>query len=313
MDEQQDHFKVDSTAPSPYKCFFSLLWWRNVMFLAVLFAKHCLTPACLWLASLATFLLPSAFIVVTFGKTITMIQLVQAMVVYIVTLFLAVPLLFWCFGGWLVRLTAFSASLESFSRSELLAGRIDNERILQTQKTALDHVKTQKLFLAKFWSTLTIFLMLPCIVFFFSMLTLSCTSPSVLGSSALHLPPVAMALTYSVCLISGLLITVVSFAGISVSSRQNVEPVKHARRTIFLSAQNLIPLSLITTFAVFLSVLVTSPQELLEGGNITAGALNVSWISVAQEVWRAISSTIMWTITLAPVCEFMRGKQIPNE
>ncbi len=241
-----------------------------------------------------------------------MMQLVQAMVVYLVTLFVAVPLLFWCLGAWLVRLTAYSAAFESFTRDEMVTATLDKARILVAQRQALDHAKTQKVFLAKFWSTLTIFLIVPCIVFFVSMMVLACTSSAVLGTSAFKLPMWVAVLTFSLCLLSGLVTTVVSFVGICVSANRDTDPIKEAKNTMSLSIKNFIPLTVITALSVLGSMLLSSPQELFQGGQSSLGSLNFTWVSVAQEVWRAVSSTFVWTITLAPMCEFMRGKQSLN-
>ncbi|MBS2000372.1 MAG: hypothetical protein JST44_02640 [Cyanobacteria bacterium SZAS LIN-5] len=325
MDQPKQQLETDSSPPlssepltteeqiSPYKCFASKQWWRNVLFMSLTFARQCITPACLWLASLATIILPSLFVATTFGKTVEISQLLQAMAVYIVTLFIAVPLLFWCFGAWLVRLTAYSAALETFSRRELLLERLDKSRVVRVQQQALEHVRTQKLFLAKFWSTLTIFLLGPCGLFFLSMLVLACTSPAVLGNSALRLSAGVTLAAQAICLISGLVTTTVSFVGISVSAVSDIEPVKQARRTVFISAKCLIPLSVITVLSVCVSVLITSPDEILQGNAISAGFVNAGWMSVVQEIWRAVSSTVVWTLTLAPICEFMRGRQILND
>lgn len=298
---------------SPYKCFTSRKWWRNVLFVSLIFAKQCVTPACLWLAALATIILPSLFIATTFGKTVDITQLLQAMALYIITLVVAVPLLFWCFGAWLVRLTAYSAAFETFSRHELLVENLEKTRVVAVQQKALEHVRTQKLFLAKFWSTLTIFLLGPCGLFFLSMLLLACTSPAVLGNSALRLSAGLSLTAQVICLISGLITTVVSFVGITVSAVSDIEPVKQARRTVFISAKCLIPLSMITALSVCASVLITSPEEILQGNAISAGFANASCMSVLQEIWRAVSSTVVWTLTLAPICEFMRGRKVLND
>ncbi|HEY9732704.1 MAG TPA: hypothetical protein V6C89_12375 [Drouetiella sp.] len=328
MDQDKNPLEAESPAPllpdadmaasvatsfSPYKCFSSKQWWSNALLLSFLFAKHCVAPAGLYLASLAIFLVPSIFVVATFKKTVDISQLVQAMIVYVVTLIVAVPMLFWCFGAWLVRLTAFSAAFASFSRAELIENKVQSSRVQEVQRDALDHVKRQKVFLAKFWSTLTIFLSIPCALFLISMLVLSCTSPAVLGTSALKLPVAAMVATDIVCLISGLSTTIVSFVGVSVSSVTDNEPVKQAKKAVALSARGILPLTVITASCLFASVLITCPQELVHGGRVTTpGVVSVSWLSVVQEVWRAVSSTVIWTLTIAPICEFLRGKQISN-
>ncbi len=329
MDDEKDQMEAGSTSPlppddggcvhtvsacsSPYKCFVSSQWWKNALLLSFLFARHCVVPACLYLASLAIFLVPSIFIVATFKKTVDISNVVQAMLVYIVTLLVAVPLLFWCFGAWLVRLTAFSSAFESFSRDELIAAKVQRGRVLDGQRKALEQVKRQKVFLAKFWSTLTLFLTVPCALFLISMLVLSCTSSAVLGPSALKLPVAAMIVTEAICLISGLALTMVSFVGISVSAVNVTEPVKLAKKAVSLSINNLGPLSVITAICLLSSVLITCPQELLPGGHVaTPGTFSVTWLAVVQEIWRAVSSTVIWTITIAPICEFLRGKQVSN-
>lgn len=295
---------------SPFKCFQSPQWWKNAALLSLFYARHCVVPAGLWLISLAIFLVPGAFIANTFGKTIEMMQLVQALLVYLVTLFIAVPLLFWCFGAWLVRLTAYAASFESFSRNEMVTENLDKARVIAAQRKALEHTKTQKMFLAKFWSTLTIFLIVPCIVFFVSMMVIACTSPTVLGSSALKLPDWAGILIGMFCLLSGLATTVPSFVGICISANVETDPIKEAKNTISLSVKSFLPLTIITAMSVLLSVLISSPHELLPGGQSPISPLG--WVSVAQEIWRAVSSTVVWTITLAPMCEYMRGKLIQD-
>lgn len=297
---------------SPLTCFQSQQWWKNAALLSFLFARHCVVPAGLWLIFLAILLVPGAFLVTTVGKTVEMVQLVQAFVIYLVTMFIAVPLLFWCFGAWLVRLTAYSAAFESFSRDEMVSANLDKSRVIAAQLKALEHTKTHKMFLAKFWSTLTIFLIAPFIVFFVSMMVMACTSSAVLGSSALTLPLWASVLAGALCLFSGLATTVPSFVGICISANVESDPIKEAKNTIAVSVKGFLPLTVITALSVLLSILISSPHELFEGGQSAMSMLNVGWVSVAQEIWRAVSSTVVWTITLAPMCEYMRGKQTQN-
>lgn len=293
-----------------FKCLINMQWWKNACWISLLYARHCMLPAGLWLGSLIVFLLPSIFIVATFGgKTVQMAQLIQALFVYLVTLLIAVPMLFWCFGAWLVRLTAFCQAFDTFSRAELCNNLIVKSRILEAHRSALSQTKNKKVFLAKFWSTLSLFLAVPCFVFFVSMLVIACTSPSVLGSSALALPQWALLTAEGLCLVSGLGTSIASFVGICVSAVTGAEPVHQAKHTLTLSMKYFLPLTLISSLSLFVSVLVTSPHELFQGSqSATIGSINVTWESVAQELWRALSSTVIWTVTLAPVCEFMRDK-----
>jgi hypothetical protein len=320
VEQNKDQMAADSAASltsgsdasdvSPYKCFANIQWWKNALLLSVVFARHCILPSLLWLSALATLLIPSIFLVVTFKKSVVEIsQLVQALAVYVGTAIVAVPLIFFCFGTWLARLTAYSAAFQSFSREELLSDNLQKARIVTLQSEALERTKRQKIFLAKFWTTLTIILIVPCFVFFVSMLVLCCTSATVLGSSALQLPAAFVVVVKVLCAVSGLITTVVSFVGITVSAVTDTEPVKQAKKAVSDSVKGLFPLTIITALSVLATVLITSPQEIFQSGPVALGAINVSWISVAQEIWRAISSTIVWTISLAPVCEYMRGKQ----
>ncbi|MBS1957484.1 MAG: hypothetical protein JST89_25075 [Cyanobacteria bacterium SZAS-4] len=297
---------------SPFKCFQSQQWWKNAALLSFLYARHCVIPAGLWLVFLAVLLVPGTFLVATFTKTVEVMQLVQAFVVYLVTMFIAVPLLFWCFGAWLVRLTAYAAVFESFSRDEMITANLDKSRVIAAQRKALEHTKTQKGFLAKFWFALTIFLIGPFVVFFVSMMVIVCTSSALLGSSALKLPMWAIVLTGIFCLCSGLATTVPSFVGVCISANVETDPIKEAKNTIVVSVKSFLPLTIITAASVLLSVLISSPHELFQAGQAPMSTLNVDWVSIAQEIWRAVSSTVVWTITLAPMCEYMRGKQIRN-
>jgi hypothetical protein len=294
---------------SPYECFRSLQWWKNATLISLLYARRCILPAGLWIGSLTIFLIPGIYVVNTLKGSVTSIQILQALVVYLLALFIAIPTLLWCFGTWLVRLTAFSRAFSDFSASEMIQSELDKARIIKAQNAALDGIKLKKVFLAKFWSTLTVFLLLPCIVFFVSMMVLSCTSSDILGQSALKLPVWALILTNVCCAVTALYTTLVSFVGLCVSANSDDDPVAGAKSVLNISFKHFVPLTVITVLSVLVSVLITSPHELFEGSQSMGKlSINVTWWSVVQELWRAASGTVAWTFTLTPICEFLRGK-----
>jgi hypothetical protein len=277
--------------------------------MSLLFARQCLIPACLWIAAICVVIFPGVLIISTAGLSSGLMQIIQALIAYLLALVLAVPLMGWCFAAWLVRLTAYSSAFSMFSSADMVTSPIEKTRIVKAQHDALEKTRLNKAFLTKFWSTLTVFLLLPFSIFFISMMVLTCTYPAILGASALKLPAWALITTNICCSVSGLYSTAVSFAGICVSSNASSNPVDHAKQTMALSFRYFFPVMIISALSIFFNMLISSPHELLQGAQpMGLMTLTGSWWPALEELWRGVTSTVLWTLTLAPICEYLRGK-----
>ena len=182
---------------------------------------------------------------------------------------------------------------------------------MEAQKIALQETRLKKIFLAKFWSSLTMFLAIPCIALCVTMMVLTASSSSVLGSYAIRLPVWASLVTY-ICLFGCLALTSeVSLVAICVSANSNSDPLSQAKKTISISFRKIVPLMLITGLSALAIVIVTSPYELAQSAHAQeAFAINITWWSAVEELWRTFSSLVMWTFTLAPMCEYLREREI---
>ena len=127
---------IDQTgsATSFKACIKSSIWWKNAGHMSVLYARQCLIPAGLWLASLSFFVFPCVFVIKTLNGTIDLGQLVLAAVVYLVAVFIALPTMFWSFGSWLIRLTAFCQAFSSFSAQEMIDSIWINDELWKRKK-----------------------------------------------------------------------------------------------------------------------------------------------------------------------------------
>ncbi len=294
---------------SPSKCFKSLQWWKNATLMSVLYARQCVVPACLWIGAVCVIVFPGLFMISTAGVSAGLMQILQGFIAYVLALVLVIPLMGWCFAAWLVRLTAYSSAYSTFSAADMLSLPLDKTQIVKAQLDALEKTRLNKAFLTKFWSTLTVFLLLPFFIFFISILVLTCTYPAVLGESALKLSAWALMTLNVCCSVSGLYLTAVSFAGICVSSNASSDPVDHAKQTMALSFKFFFPLMIISAISVFINMLISSPRELLQGAQpLSLTTLTGLWLPALEELWRGATSTVLWTLTLAPVCEYLRGK-----
>ncbi len=294
---------------SPSRCFKSLQWWKNATLMSVLYARQCVVPACLWIAAVCVVVFPGVFMISTAGLSQGMMQILQGLIAYFLALVLSIPLMGWCFAAWLVRLTAYSSAFSTFSSVEMVTSPLDKTRIVKAQLDALDKTRLNKAFLTKFWSALTVFLLLPFSIFFISMLVLTCTYPAILGASALKLPTWALLTTNVCCSVSGLYSTAVSFAGICVSSNASSHPVDRAKQAMALSFRFFFPLMLISALSILFNMLISSPRELIQGAQpLGLMALTGSLWPALEELWRGATSTVLWTLTLAPMCEYLRGK-----
>ncbi|HEY9678086.1 MAG TPA: hypothetical protein V6C76_08750 [Drouetiella sp.] len=298
----------------PFDCFKSLVWWRNAAILSAAFAPSCAVPAGLWLVVLALFIFPLYFVIKTLNGTVDVSKLIQTGVIYIVCMLIAVPLFFWSIGAWLVRLTAYCNAFVSFSENALTSTNLNSRDARERLKDALKIVAERKVFLAKFWSTLTAILIVPCIFLVIAMCVLAAASPGVLGPAQVQFPLWAMVLTHFFFWISFALLTIVSFVGLCISASASVNPVQHAKISMQISVQKFFPLLILSALSVLIATLITSPVELFRSIQTRdVFAININGWSVVEEIWRAISSTIVLTLTVAPICEYLRGSLSSEE
>lgn len=284
-------------------------WYKNTFLMSLVFAKHCIVPALLWIGGMGTVILSSAFSASRMMVTHPgIVEIMQAFFISLAALIISLPLLIWFFAAWLVRLTAYCETYLQFSTKDLLTYPLDKEKVKAAQTEALHNTRMKKAYIAKFWSTLTLYLLPLFFVFIISMVTLVATSPTVLGDSAIVLPPWSSTITWLCCAASGLYLTAVSFAGICVSSVSTEKERAAAMKTFKISRDLFVPLLVVTLASGLIDTLVTSPREILQIGHPPELLTGSTWIQFSEELWRTLSSTVMWTVTLAPICQLVKGK-----
>jgi hypothetical protein len=292
-------------------------WWRNAFSFCVCFAPKCIKPASIFLALVFVMLGLVVVESLLLQQTAQQPNLIMLPIVFFLNLFALVIscfLICWGFAVWLGRLTAFAAAFNHTPQSQFLSEKIDIAASKLVQLTSIQESEKRKVFLAKYWSGISLFLTLPTIIFIvpFSITVYAAyIAHAPAGATSTMLPAVSAPVNMIcsiVSLVFGTYIMVISLAGIVISATTQLQPRDAVIETIKISHLKIVPLSLITLVMLSVSFVISAPREVVQHFVSIPFAENNPFFMFGDEIWRAITSVILLTFSLAPICEYLRSK-----
>ena len=296
---------------SSLKTLLNLDWWRHAVKFALIFAPQCFLPALLYIAGITIVAASIAFYVSALQQNPDITSLLKAGMCSLAAAILAPAAIFWSFAAWLIRFSAFALSFDQARISELHGIVLSRQQIAQIQLDALAQARERKIFMAQFWSIYSMYLIVPCGAFMiaFFLQAISMMQSQLLSIMMFTLPPWLRFVSLALCVVLGIYLTSATSIGVYLSAVTEKSPVETANNSIALSFKYFLPASVITGVSMFLYVLVTSPQELVhlfKPENIA----NINPLNFyLEELWRAIANTVVWPLSLAPICEYLRDRK----
>jgi hypothetical protein len=288
--------------------FTSALWWGNVWLTLVCFAPECILAATLWTLT---------GIVVVFGSwkgtqifaggVVTLQDLLGSAAILLGVAAVAITLVVWSLVLWLVKVTAYTRSFITLPVND---GVLERSVIKASQKQALADIAARKAFLAKFWLFISLSLVFPLLVTSgLSSLKVATTS-QLTGTPLLTLPPLVTAMLMPAASLVMVVISAVSLVAVTVAATTNLKPMPAFLRVLSLSYRRCGPLLVLTIAVLIIDVVIGSPQVLLRLGDpdsMISVTRNVTELLI-EDTWQGVSSIVLWTFTMAPICELMRNE-----
>jgi hypothetical protein len=297
---------------SIFKLFLNKIWLGNAIKVAWLLAPKCIIPAligeigCLF----TSFGSQAAMAPLMTGENVDITILVQAFFITLLTLVGALVCVVWSFGVWLLRLTTYCHAFSSFTNLEI-STPLSKETILARLNEAAKEVASRKVYLAKFYFYVSLFMAIPllaCFVIIFVRLTLS--NPAFFHPDVM-LHSIGAALT-TVAVILAMALLTLSLVAVVVSAVSQQPADKAAVQSTTLTAKMFCELTLVSVFMFLLVTLISSPDILTSFDKAMLVNLspkpNETPIFIAKSIWQAAASIMLLPLTLAPLCELLRGR-----
>ena len=137
------------------------------------------------------------------------------------------------------------------------------------------------------------------------------TMKEIVGTQLFTLPDVVHVWLYVVLAVLSLVLTEISLVALVVSANSTQRPAAAAKETIALSCTTFIPCTLLTIIFIVANTVIAAPHMLLTLDQPIAAMLlaknDLKFLLLAY-VWQGVTSVVVWTLTVSPICEYLRGR-----
>lgn len=274
-----------------------LTWWRQALDDSLAFFPYSFFPALL--LSLANISL--VFCVNTLSDTgslqgQTLESLTQTLIQGLVTSLLGLGLTIWALTIWLNRLTA-------FCRVRLLYAQ-EKDKKVAIEKALLDVRQNQK-YLFKFWLVFSLYLLLPVIpLTFLVILHTLAHSPTLRALNLFAVPPHLNIILTSAIVIFTVITLALTLVATAVASKFSPAANSASLQSVKLFLNKGLVLCVTAAGILFLNTLISAPQVLYTANQMTAQPELTT--SIIAQVWLALTSAILWPLSISPILEFLR-------
>jgi hypothetical protein len=238
------------------------------------------------------------------------INLIESLLVLIVTLIAALLLYVWSFGLWLIRLTTFCRAFELMN-VRALSIPLSQARILQDFRDCRSDVDSRKGFLAKFYFFISLYMIVPiCLFMICFSLKLAIMFPTLIAGLQLKFPTWLDYTATAVAVVLGIVLSVFSMTSVVVSANSVMKVEAASMQAIILTIKYFLQIALISGVMVFFLAIVSEPQLLTSfPPKISIDVLKSNiWSEMLENLWQGLVSIVMMPLLFAPVCELLRGK-----
>lgn len=278
----------------------SVAWWRQALRTAISVVEQFLFPALgMAIANMATVAAGYYVFNATKGEEVNIEVLLRATAIAGGAALLAIVLSIWMLAIWLVKLTAYCRALLQFPESP------SNKNF----RICVGEIRTRRMFLFQVWLIGSVYMLVPGIVF--SNLFIAKT----FLASKYSLPAISVAPWVSGALSAALvvftiLIAAYSFVLMVLSAISSQTASQTASQAWKLLIQEWKPLTVISGLVLILNLVIGAPQAIPAlWNNSGLDFVNSTLVSqLACQFWLGLSSAILWPLSLAPFCTFLKDK-----
>ncbi|HIA54355.1 MAG TPA: hypothetical protein EYN91_20095 [Candidatus Melainabacteria bacterium] len=295
---------------SPWRAVASLIdfnWWRSACIVVFEYAPSCIVPAVFSaLSSAVVTIAVMAFYDRLRHNPVELTDLLLAMAVLLMGGSLGIAFLVLGFGGWLVRLGAFSILLVKAPSLKALAALSKAER-KSAFKNALRDIEPKKIHIGGVLLWVSAYMLFPLFLVMGCTMVKMITMPSVMGSMALKLPS-WIDYACAVAVIPNFLFLVVnSFVSLVVAACSPLKPQKSANFAFKLSWRFFWPLSTVSIFFSVLGFGLGAPSDLLQMLSLEKVVIQVDPnAKVISQAWSSVLSLVMFPMSFVPICDILR-------
>lgn len=281
----------------------SVTWWKRELMNAASYARHCVMPAVLIMLSSATVSIATDVAVDKLRVEVVEIStFILAFAVAMLGLLLGLTFLFWGFGGWIVRLSA-------YCRFQLLHTAHAEDAVQALQAKALAEARARRGPIAKVIFHASLYMLVPFITVWVLFTIKVLSMPFFMGEMAIKLGPwfdvvlIAVALPLSACLL------VYSFVALVVAAVTTEEPRQAANNALRHSFGLSLPLTAVIMFFLVANLIFGSPGDVYQLTHPeTLKERPDLYFRVISQVWQAALSVVMFPLSMTPICDILRGR-----
>jgi hypothetical protein len=278
-------------------------WWRHAFASALAFAPFCYVPAfVLCVADIIVLLTVEHLNRSMNASMITPADLWQSAVLGLLASALSFLLTLWAFWSWLCRLTAFG---RVFNKSDHVP---DKEEFQQ----AIDYVASQQKVFAKIWMFASFYVLLPAIPLCFFVLLTSVSAPELTSMHVTNftLPVWVMVLGGFVCFALTAIACAYTFVVFAVSANyDNNNPQSAgyiAKRSFQLFWRHFSLFAGTSAMVLLANIVITRPMIFWTQQTLELTKLQIGF-EICWQVWFAIASVVLWSLSLAPFCQLVKN------
>lgn len=279
------------------------LWWLSSFKSALAFAPLCWFPATLLASANVALLLGARYLYESLRAPEMPVQeLMKIFAIGCGVTLASAGAMTWALGVWLVRLTAFARACMS----------VESTPESTQWREGLLHVRAQKFYLVKLWAIASAYLLGP----FFLMCLLTVVklllSPGLfsLGSGPISLQPWYVYLTDASMLSLSAVTTSYSMIILVLSAHPSAAAGETAWSAVRLVTKSATPLLLLGLFVLAVNAVVSTPNVVWSGGALTEMLSQNIYVSIAWQVWFALSSSVLWPWSVMPYCQFLKAEKV---
>ncbi|MBX9771173.1 MAG: hypothetical protein K2X29_07365 [Candidatus Obscuribacterales bacterium] len=227
--------------------------------------------------------------------------LTQKLAVGGISSLIGLALTVWSLTLWLNRLTA-------FCRFRLFADPGNPEKKKLAVKTVISEVAQNQKMLCQFWFIFSLFLLVPVVpLTILVLLETLVHSPTLQALNLIKLPGYMNAMLNVGILIFTVVSAAMTVVATATVSKLNLHYKASSLKAVKLFVKRGLIICLATAIVLLVNALISAPQSVLQ---LIASAGQSSptdlLAGVVGQVWLALTSSMLWTISLCPVLEILR-------
>lgn len=284
-----------------------ITWWRASLQAAISFAPFCIKPAVFSALSGATVHIA----VMVSGdclrrNPVEFSDLLLAIAALLMGFILGLSFMVLGFGGWLLRLAAYSIALVE-APSLAYVGSLSKQDRTTWLKTAIAAAEPKKVHIGGVLLWVTLYMLIPFIVVLGCAAVKMITMPGFMGAMALKLPGWVDPACAVAALPNFLFLVIFSFVSLVVAACAALRAQQAASLAFKLSWKYFWPLSIVSVFFAALSIAVGAPSDLMQMLTVdrVVGQYDPN-ARIVSHVWSSLIGILLYPLSFTPICDILR-------